>query len=408
MSGKARANGEGSIYPYKGGYAAYVWVTDSNGLRKRKYVYGREREEVHGKWIELMRKAKEGPVATKTPTVASYLAYWLRDVIEPNRSPATYANYEMFARLYIVPGLGDKHLDRLKVSDVQKWINKVAATCQCCAQGKDERRPAKLRRCCARGRCCGEYISARTLSDVRNCLRSALSHARDADELLSKNAAAPVKLPPIRKRRGKAWSTEEARRFLESARQDGDPLYAAYVLTLVLGLRRGEVLGLTWDDVDVDGEELSVAFQLQRIRGRLYHRETKTEASDATLPFPSICTTALQLRQEAQNGAKSAAGHAWHESRLVFTTRLGTPIEPRNFNRSFHARCEAAGVRRIKVHDARRTCASLLADLDVHPRVAMQILRHADFDITMEVYTQVSSKKTRDALKRLSESLGEC
>jgi integrase len=89
----------------------------------------------------------------------------------------------------------------------------------------------------------------------------------------------------------------------------------------------------------------------------------------------------------------------------VFTTQYGTPVEPRNFFRSYVHRIERAGVRRISVHDARRTCASLLADLDVHPRVAMQILRHADFDITMEIYTQVSSEKTRDALKRLGESL---
>lgn len=77
---------------------------------------------------------------------------------------------------------------------------------------------------------------------------------------------------------------------------------------------------------------------------------------------------------------------AWQGSNLIFTTRHGTPIEPRNLNRAWDARCRRAGVRRITVHDARRTCASLLVDLDVHPRVAMQILRHADFSITMEIY----------------------
>ena len=90
---------------------------------------------------------------------------------------------------------------------------------------------------------------------------------------------------------------------------------------------------------------------------------------------------------------------------MIFTTRFGTPIEPRNFNRFWDRRCALAGVRRITVRDARRTCGSLLADLDVHPRVAMQILRHAQFSITMEVYTQVSSRQTREALKRLGEAL---
>ncbi len=90
---------------------------------------------------------------------------------------------------------------------------------------------------------------------------------------------------------------------------------------------------------------------------------------------------------------------------LVFTTRYGTPIEPRNFNRSSTARSPRPACGTITVHDARRTCGTLLADLDVHPRVAMQILRHAQFSITMEIYTQVSSAATREALKRLGERL---
>ncbi len=102
---------------------------------------------------------------------------------------------------------------------------------------------------------------------------------------------------------------------------------------------------------------------------------------------------------------KQQAGPAWHDTPYVFTTRYGTPIEPRNFNRFWDRRCAAANIRRITVHDARRTCGSLLADLDVHPRVAMQILRHAQFSITMEIYTQVSSEATREALRRLGERL---
>lgn len=90
---------------------------------------------------------------------------------------------------------------------------------------------------------------------------------------------------------------------------------------------------------------------------------------------------------------------------LVFTTATGTNRDPRNFNRSFNIRCDAAGVRRIRVHDTRHTCASLLAALDVHPRVAMAILRHAQIAITMEIYTEVPDEVTRAALKRLGDQL---
>jgi len=113
----------------------------------------------------------------------------------------------------------------------------------------------------------------------------------------------------------------------------------------------------------------------------------------------------LRLRGIEQDAAQGKAGQTWRSTNLVFTTRYGTPIEPRNFSRSYDLRITKAQVRRTTVHDARRTCGSLLADLDMHPRVAMQILRRARFSITMEIYTRVSSDRTRDALKRLSESL---
>ncbi|MEQ7006424.1 hypothetical protein ABN028_09485 [Actinopolymorpha sp. B17G11] len=87
MSKKIRARGEGSIFPYRTGYAAYVWVDTPEGERQRKYVYGKSRDEVHDKWISLQKKAKEGPVATRVPTLATYLRYWIREVVEPGMRP---------------------------------------------------------------------------------------------------------------------------------------------------------------------------------------------------------------------------------------------------------------------------------------------------------------------------------
>ena len=151
--------------------------------------------------------------------------------------------------------------------------------------------------------------------------------------------------------------------------------------------------------------ELDIGWQLQRVRRQLPHRETKTEASEATSPMPGICVTALRVREKDQAAVKVVAGASWVQSGLVFTTGAGTPFEPRNLNRRFETRCAKAGVRRITVHDMRHTCATPLAALDVHPRVAMRILRHAQIDVTMNVYTEVSDAKTLKALKRLGSSL---
>lgn len=211
------------------------------------------------------------------------VTYWLSDIVRPNLAPATAANYDMFARHYIIPYLGRRRLDKLTVQDVQKWLNTIREQCQCCAQEKDKRR--KNPKCCAVGKCCHTKASERTTRDAWAALRTALGNAV-REEILSRNVAGLVRVSKARSRRPKPWSVEEARQFLESARQDGDPFYAAYVMILVLGLRRGEVLGLAWEDVDMTEAEIHIAWQLQRVAGRLLRRETKTEASEAPLPLP--------------------------------------------------------------------------------------------------------------------------
>jgi hypothetical protein len=204
------------------GCAAYAWVTTPDGERKRKWVYGKTHDEVHDKWIKLLTRASQGPVQTITPTVARYLAYWLREIVEPNLAPKTYDYYEMFSRLYIAPGLGAKRLDRLQVRDVRSWLNRLRQACQCCMQGKDATRPLGRQRCCAIGKCCDQRLSERTIKDARDTLRAALANAV-AEELLTRNVATIVRLPAPRKRKRHSWSVEEARTFLESARNNRDP-----------------------------------------------------------------------------------------------------------------------------------------------------------------------------------------
>ena len=183
------------------------------------------------------------------------------------------------------------------------------------------------------------------------------------------------------------------------------------MLILVLGLRKGEALGLIREAVYEDAEEIDLAWQLQRVGGHpLTHKEVlKADGSTDTLPLPPICLTALKIAERNQDQARR---YDWprrcicrETHALVFTTRNGRPIEPRNINRAFDIRCGRAGVRRITIHDTRRTCGSLLAALDVHPRVAMRALRHSKIALTMEIYTEVPSDATRDALRRLGDWL---
>lgn len=211
---------------------------------------------------------------------------------------------------------------------------------------------------------------------------------------------------PQRRRKTKPWSVEEARRFLESAKNDRDPMYAAYVLILVLGLRRGEALGLTRPEVDLDRGELTVSHSLARVNGRLLLGETndrRVRCTPSRTGYLWSCFAPSRDRSERRQG--STQGSLAGPARPGLHDPLRRPIDPRNFVRSFKNRCARAGVRPIRVHDTRHTCGSLLAALDVHARVAMQILRHSKIDVTMEIYTHVPSELTQAASKKLGQSL---
>lgn len=119
---------------------------------------------------------------------------------------------------------------------------------------------------------------------------------------------------PRQLRKRQAWTVDDARWFLESAWHRREALYTAFVLVLVLGLRRGEVLGLAWDQVDLDEADLYVGEQLQRVRHELVRREVKTETSETPLPLPELCIAALKIRRERQDADRNRAGDGWIET----------------------------------------------------------------------------------------------
>lgn len=111
-------------------------------------------------------------MVTKSLTLGNFASYWLREIVQPNLAPGSYVTYEVVTRLYIVPGLGKRRLDKIQISDVQTWLNGVRRQCQCCAQGKDKRRKPALQRCCALSKCCQDIPSATSIAHIRRVLRT--------------------------------------------------------------------------------------------------------------------------------------------------------------------------------------------------------------------------------------------
>jgi integrase len=218
------------------------------------------------------------------------------------------------------------------------------------------------------------------------------------EELVSRNVARLVSLPPDRPARQQPWSASEALAFLQAARDD--PLYPAFVLLLIYGLRRGEVLGLSWRDVDLDRGVVHIHQQLLRTSGRLRLGPVKTSAGRRDLPLLGIARSALVAYGDLK--VLGAGSHEWTRHDLVFTTRTGHPVEPRNLARSFQRLISSRGLRPIRLHSLRHTTATLLKDLGVPPRDTMEILGHARIAVTMEIYTGADDASRRAALTKLS------
>jgi integrase len=375
---KRRRDGDGSVYKRQdGNWAGAFYARTTSGARKRVVVYGKTLQEARDSLLKAMQQARSGvPVPDESWKLGAYLDYWLEHVVKHNRRPATYALYEMNIRLYLIPGLGTRRLNRLSVAAVQMFLNQ------------------RLEK--------GD--SVRKVQIMRTVLSAALTRAV-REELIPRNVARLVELPQWQRATIRPWTADEAKQFLGVARPD--PLYAAFVLLILYGLRRGEVLGLHWTDIDFEAGTIQIRQQLQRIQGELILGPVKTRAGQRDLPLLGLAREVLE-RQAAQQSVHCAdMGSAWPATDLVFTTRTGRPVEPRNLVRSFRRICDDNKIRTIKVHHLRHVVASLLKDLRVPARDAQAILGHSRVSTTLEVYTNVDEHARRDALTRLHGLLDE-
>jgi integrase len=374
-SRRRRINGDGSVYKRQqdGYWVGAFYARTTSGARKRIVVYGKTFDEARDKLGKAQQQARSGiPIPDQVWRLGPYLDYWLENFVRRTRRPATYALYETNIRLYLKPGLGGRKLTSLSVADVQRFL----------------------------GQRLEKGDSVRKVQIMRTVLSAALTRAV-REELIARNVARLVELPEWRPKPVRPWTAGEARQFLATSKSD--PLHAAFMLLVLYGLRRGEVLGLRWTDIDFDAAMIHVRQQIQRIRGELRQGPVKTHAGQRDLPLLNLARQAFEAQLGLQARYRFDMGSAWPGTDLVFTSRTGRPIEPRNFVRSFRRICGQNCVRMITVHHVRHTVASLLKDLSVPARDAQIILGHSRLAVTLEIYTHADEQAQRDALTRLHD-----
>jgi integrase len=360
-----RAKGEGTIYLRKDGrYEAATYLMTTTGIVRRVRFYGKTRKDVHRQLTEAKALAQQGvPIPDRAWKLGDYLDYWLEQIVKPSCRPKTYETYELRVRRHLKPHLGSYYLDRLTVPIVQNFLNEQHA----------------------------KGNSACTVQQTRRVLRAALFQAM-REELVGRNVAQLVKPPKWEPSEIRPWTVEESNQFLAVARSN--PLYPAYLLLLLYGLRRGEVLGLRWSDIDVPGRIVHVRQQLQRVAGELHQGPVKTKAGRRELPLLNVASDALLAIRNDQD-----------DHGLVFTTANGRPIEPNNFARSFQRLCRQHCLRIIKMHHLRHTAATLLKKLGVPARDAQLILGHSQIAVTQEIYQHADMGTRREALERMEGAL---
>ena len=209
--------------------------------------------------------------------------------------------------------------------------------------------------------------------------------------MVSRNAAALVdapKLPPAKT--DDALTLTDARAILRAAR--GDRLEALVTMALSIGLRKGELLALRWESVDLDEARLSVVATIDRVTGGgLVIGTPKTARSRRTIPLPVVCVDALRDHRCHQLAERLAAGPLWHDDGFVFATPIGTPLDGRNVTRWFHDLCVRAGVERRRFHALRHSAATLMLAQGVPLEVISRTLGHAGYAITADVYAHVET-----------------
>jgi integrase len=406
MTTRRNANGEGTAYQRKDGrWEASAYVLAPGGTRRRISVYAATRRDAVALLREKIAASTRGmPTRTRIPTLADYLTWWLTDVEAHRVRPSTLELLRSTVDVHLIPGLGRRPLDKLTTADVRTFVTSLQTTCQCCAQHKERRRSQP--RCCAIGQCCGQRLAPTTVHRIYQVLVAALGHAV-REEYLHRNVAALVQVPSDRDgHKPRALTLEQAKALLEAA--SDHRLFALVHLALLTGMRRGELLGLRWQDIDLDAGTLTIHQTLQRLVGHgIIFTPPKTPTSQRTVALTETAVETLEHHRRRQNRERAAARARWHESGLVFTARNGKPLDPYSLAEIFDRFRTIAGLPHFRLHDLRHTTATLLGEAGTELHITSSVLGHAHLNTTADIYSEIRPATQRAALTTLEQALSK-
>jgi integrase len=360
---------------------------------KRRYVnrtvHGRRRDAERVLRDLLAARDRGDLVTPSRQSLGDFLRRWLDDYAAGAVAETTLASYRATVRVHLAPAFGAVPLRHLSPAPIQRHMaEKLAAG-----------------------------LSPKTVAYHRTILREALAHAVKWG-LLSRNPADTTDAPRVARREMRVWDEEQARVFLGEAKRVS-PYYRLYLAALLTGARQGELLGLRWEGFDAAFGRLAIQRTLYRLGGRLLIKEPKTAKARRTIPLPASLAGELQALRAEQEERRRTIGDCpsglecrvgacphWHEFGLIFCQPNGKPLHAHNVaRRDFRRVLTRAGLPRVRFHDLRHLCATLLLSQGVHPKVAQELLGHSTVSVTLDTYSHVAPALAVKATRTLETRL---
>jgi len=349
---------------------------DASGKRRQKWhsVKG-TRRDAETELTRLLNELRTGEYVepSKIP-VSDYLDFWLRDYAKSRVSPKTYERYSQIVEKDIKPVLGQYALAKLRPLQIQAFYAKALSE----------------------GRKVGiGGLSPQTVLNYHRLLHKALGQAVKW-QMLARNPAAAVEPPRPQRAQMRALDGLETTKLLR--RVTGTRLYMPVLIAVTSGLRRGEILALRWQDVDLESGRAVIARSLEQTAEALRVKAPKTKRGRRTVVFPGYTLDALRTHKKEQAKLRLGFGPAYQNDDLICAREDGTPWPPDTFSTTFAAMVRRSDMAHFRFHDLRHTHATQLLKQGVHPKIVSERLGHSNIGITLDTYSHVLPGMQDDAI----------
>lgn len=392
-----RQNGEGTIRQRSDGRweARYSCVHPETGESKNASVYGSTARQARDRRKEALERLANGaPPKDSEITVATWVQRWMDSSMQASpRKDSTKALYRVLAKHILSEPLGPIKLSKLRATDVERFVVHLQAKVGMRRTGTD-----------AAGKPTHVALSPSTVQRIFVLLRMALDGAV-RDGLLGRNAARLVKQPSVPKKESTFLTAEQVRAILLDAR--ASRAWPVLSLIAATGLRRGEALALTWEDVDFQQDAIRVRKTLSRVNGAIVVTQPKTQKSRRNLPMTDALAALLREHKAEQNVERLRAGNQWQSLNLVYCTELGAPADPRNILRAIQRSARRLGIQEpVGIHSLRHSAATSMIEAGVNLKAVSDLLGHTDIRMTANTYGHVTDSAARSAMEALSSAMG--